>query len=120
MDVYTTSFTIPRRPRQPAHTLLKQASLEFTSPITPVDPFTAPKPKAPKPDPQATPSAADAEAVQSLAMVAMTLHGCHVSYAVADGGKGWNFLVSGAYNQVMAARGMLLKDCPIQVSRCVP
>ncbi|KAL1715481.1 hypothetical protein EV715DRAFT_207370 [Schizophyllum commune] len=33
---------------------------------------------------------------------------------LADHGRGWNFLVTGAYQQVMITRGMILKDCPIQ------
>jgi D-alanyl-lipoteichoic acid acyltransferase DltB (MBOAT superfamily) len=45
----------------------------------------------------------------------MTSQGCHVSFSIADHGAGWNFLISGAYQQVLFARGTILKDCPIQV-----
>jgi D-alanyl-lipoteichoic acid acyltransferase DltB (MBOAT superfamily) len=45
----------------------------------------------------------------------MTAQGCHVSFSIADHGAGWNFLLSGAYQQVLFARGTILKDCPIQV-----
>ncbi|KDQ63869.1 hypothetical protein JAAARDRAFT_119390 [Jaapia argillacea MUCL 33604] len=41
------------------------------------------------------------------------MHGCHISFAVADQGKSYNFLISGAYQQVMMARGIVLKDCPV-------
>jgi hypothetical protein len=47
--------------------------------------------------------------------MAMSLHGCHVTYFVADQNSGWNFHITGAYQQVMATRGMILKECPIQV-----
>jgi hypothetical protein len=63
----------------------------------------------------ATTSTPDNEAVQKLAMMAMQIHGCHVSYFAADQGRGWNFHITGAYQQVMVARGMILKECPIQV-----
>jgi len=66
-------------------------------------------------EPHVTPTALDTEAVQKLAVLAMTTQGCHVSFSVADHGAGWNFLLSGAYQQVLFARGTILKDCPIQV-----
>ncbi|KAF7306713.1 KH domain protein [Mycena indigotica] len=55
----------------------------------------------------------DAEAIQKLVMMAMSLHGCHISYFQADPGR-WNFYISGSYQQVLLARGMILKECPIQ------
>jgi hypothetical protein len=115
MDVYTASFTLPRHSRHAHAGALsrKESSIDF-----PIDPLAAAKvgTNGLGPDMHVSPTATDAEAVQNLALMVMTLRGCHVSVAVADGGKGWNFLVSGAYNQVMAARGMVLKDCPIPVS----
>ncbi|EIN13575.1 cytoplasmic protein [Punctularia strigosozonata HHB-11173 SS5] len=108
MDVYTTSFTLPRHPHGVPR---KEHSLDFAA--SPVDPLTKVPSNGFASDIHLAPSASDAEAVQNLAMVVMTLRGCHVSVAIADGGKGWNFLVTGAYNQVMAGRGMILKDCPI-------
>ncbi|KAF8898349.1 cytoplasmic protein [Infundibulicybe gibba] len=45
----------------------------------------------------------DGEAIQKLAMLAMTLHGCHVTYIMTDQGKGWNFHITGAYQQHRAA-----------------
>lgn len=44
----------------------------------------------------------------------MSIHNVHISYLPADHGRGWNFYVTGPYQQVMPARGMLLKDCPVQ------
>jgi hypothetical protein len=56
----------------------------------------------------------------------MSLHGCHVSFQPVDGGKTWNFHITGPYQQVMVSRGLILKECPIQVrlvvsdaSRCL-
>jgi len=118
MDVYTTSFTYPRTSR---HIHSPASSLDFQpsdlKPSSVLDPF-----------PQAqhlqhansniadVPVPADAEAVQKLVMMAMSLHGCHVSYYLVDQGRGWNFHISGTYQQVMITRGLILKECPIQVS----
>lgn len=45
----------------------------------------------------------------------MSIHNLHISYLLADHThRGSNFYISGPYQQVMAARGMLLKDCPVQ------
>ncbi|KAG6911775.1 hypothetical protein DXG01_000021 [Tephrocybe rancida] len=98
MDVYTTSFTYPRRSR---HT-----SLDFPQSNNNNDL---------RPDPPPTDAPAhDSEAIQKLAMMAMSLHGCHVSYYLANDGRSWNFHITGAYQQVMVTRGMILKECPIQ------
>ncbi|KAF7339851.1 KH domain protein [Mycena venus] len=114
MDVYTTSFTYPRRSR---HAHSAPSSLEFPGAeirLSSVDSYSAQHhlqhvnnniaDSAPQPD---------AEAIQKLAMMAMSLHGCHISYFQADPGR-WNFYITGAYQQVMVARGMILKECPIQ------
>ncbi|KAG1766473.1 cytoplasmic protein [Suillus occidentalis] len=87
MDIYSTSFTHPRRTRH-IHS-------DFPNPLPP--------------DPAAP------EDVDKLAMHAMSIHNLHISYLPADHGhRGWNFYVTGPYQQVMPARGMLLKDCPVQ------
>ncbi|KAJ7357125.1 cytoplasmic protein [Mycena albidolilacea] len=115
MDVYTTSFTYPRRSR---HAHSAPSSLEFPGAeirLSSVDSYSAAhhlqqhvntsiSDSVPQPD---------AEAIQKLAMMAMSLHGCHISYFQADPGR-WNFYITGAYQQVMVARGMILKECPIQ------
>ncbi|KAK2462095.1 hypothetical protein APHAL10511_006558 [Amanita phalloides] len=94
MDVYTSSFTYPRRSRH-----------------THPNPFSSPSHQHPPHD-VALP--ADADAIQKIAMMAMSLHGCHVSFLLADHARAWNFYISGAYQQVMATRGLILKECPIQ------
>lgn len=96
MDVYTTSFTYPRRS--------PHASLDFP-------PATDLRPDPPQSDAPAH----DSDAIQKLAMMAMSLHGCRVSYFLANDARSWNFHITGAYQQVMATRGMILKECPIQV-----
>ena len=117
MDVYTTSFTYPRRSR---HIHSSTASFDFPGKElrTPaVDSYTAAQHlqliNNNIPD---TSPPFDVEAVQKLAMVATTMTGCHVSYFLADHGRGWNFHLTGSYQQVMSARGMILKECPVQVS----
>lgn len=112
MDVYTTSFTYPRRLR---HSHSPASSLDFQSDIrntSLTDSFTT-TPQQKISDVSVT---SDTEAIQKLAMMAMSLHGCHVSYFMVDQGKGWNFHITGAYQQVMITRGLILKECPIQVS----
>ncbi|KAJ6519587.1 cytoplasmic protein [Mycena sanguinolenta] len=111
MDVYTTSFTYPRRSR---HAHSAPSSLEFPGAEIRLSSNSAAHhlqhanntiaDQVPQPD---------AEAIQKLAMMAMSLHGCHISYFQADPGR-WNFYITGAYQQVMVARGMILKESPIQ------
>jgi hypothetical protein len=116
MEVYTTSFTYPRWPRlaqssslpalhhgappardlYPSSTQLHQHSTGNSLSEAPI-------------------SNSDADAVQKLTATAMALHGCHISYALAEQGRGWNFYITGAYQQVMFARGMILRECPVQV-----
>ncbi|KAF8168337.1 cytoplasmic protein [Crassisporium funariophilum] len=116
MDVYTTSFTYPRRSRHghsPASSLDFQPSDLRGPPLT--DSFAAAQHlqhvNSKLQDVSVT---ADADAIQKLVMMAMSLHGCHVSYYMVDQGRGWNFHITGAYQQVMITRGLILKECPIQ------
>ncbi|KAF9451773.1 hypothetical protein P691DRAFT_662387 [Macrolepiota fuliginosa MF-IS2] len=102
MDVYTTSFVYPRRSR---HILPSTSSRDFH----PHDSYNHHQPP-PLPDTLAS----DADAVQKLVVMAMQLHGCHVSYFIVDHGKAYNFHITGTYQQVMLTRGLILKDCPIQ------
>ncbi|TFK76876.1 cytoplasmic protein [Pluteus cervinus] len=105
MDVYTTSFTYPRRSR---HSHSPASSLDLQSgDVNPQSHLQHPNPQ----DPSLT---VDNEAIQKLTMMAMSLHGCHISYYMLDSGRGWNFHITGAYQQVMLARGMILKECPVQ------
>jgi hypothetical protein len=111
MDIYTTSFTYPRRSRLP------HSASFHDLPGAAQDPFGS---SAANGDTQLAQSASDTEAVHKLALNVMSVHGCHTSIAVANQGKGWNFLVSGAYQQVMLGRGMIMKDCPYKVSARAP
>lgn len=118
MEMYTTAFSYPRRPR---HARNASPPLDFPSHSQP-DPYQQTQFQQPHhnghTESHVAPTAPDTEAVQKLAVLAMTTQGCHVSFSIADNGTGWNFLLSGAYQQVLFARGMILKDCPIQV--CSP
>lgn len=102
MDVYTTSFVYPRRSR---HSLSSASSRDLHA----HDNY----PHQPSPLPDTL--ASDADAIQKLVILAMQLHGCHVSYFIVDQGKAYNFHITGTYQQVMLTRGLILKDCPIQV-----
>lgn len=100
MDAYTTSFVYPRRSR---HMLSTASSRDFHH-HEPYKPPILPEHLA-----------SDADAVQKLVVMAMQLHGCHVSYYPIDHGTAYNFHITGTYQQVMLTRGLILKDCPIQV-----
>lgn len=113
MDVYTISFTYPRRSRN----LQSPASafdLSATAPATTTN-ESYPSVHHLQHNVSAEVTASpDNESIQKLVMMAMSLHGVHISYFLADQGRGWNFHITGAYQQVMIARGMILKECPIQ------
>ncbi|TCD70046.1 hypothetical protein EIP91_005027 [Steccherinum ochraceum] len=116
MEIYTTSFTYPRRSRL---THSPASSLDFNpvSDLRHQDSFSQlhqQHANSTLQDPQGTASPSDYEAVQKLVMMAMAVHGVHVTFASVDQGRAWNFQISGAYPQVMSARGMVLKECPIQ------
>ncbi|KAK0233391.1 cytoplasmic protein [Armillaria fumosa] len=115
MDVYTTSFTYPRRSR---HIHSPSSSLDYASGAelrgAPTEPFPTPHLLQQHVNTSSIPSEADTEAIAKLAMLAGTLHGCHVSYFLTDQGRGWNFHITGSYQQVMVTRGMILKECPVQ------
>ncbi|GJE85934.1 meiotically up-regulated gene 60 protein [Phanerochaete sordida] len=44
----------------------------------------------------------------------MAVYNVQVTFAAADQGRAWNFQISGVYQQVMLARGMVMKECPVQ------
>ncbi|KAH7883897.1 cytoplasmic protein [Phlebopus sp. FC_14] len=137
MDIYSTSFTHPRRPRHrhhspassldtqdlhrlplphpshPHHGHHPQNTDSFPSAL-PFPTASSLSPSAPASASHPTPNQADNETVEKLAMLASSTYNVHVSYLLADSGRAWNFYVSGAYQQVMAARGLLLKECPVQ------
>ncbi|KZO94984.1 hypothetical protein CALVIDRAFT_565105 [Calocera viscosa TUFC12733] len=43
----------------------------------------------------------------------MAAHGCLVTFTKGDQAKGWNFHLSGGYQQVSAARGMIIREVPL-------
>ncbi|KAL4069386.1 cytoplasmic protein [Scleroderma citrinum] len=116
MDIYSVSFTHPRRSRhiQSAldthdlrlpHTLSHTRNSEhFPSTLLPAHP----------PASQPAANQADNDTVDKLTKLASSLYNVQVSWLLADGGRSWNFHISGTYPQVMQARGMLLKDSPVQ------
>lgn len=108
MDVYTTSFTYPRRSRS-AHS--QSSSFDYPTSQTLPDQYAAQQGQQPAPDPV---HAADTEAIQKLALTVMNMHGCHVAFHPVDQGRAWNFHITGAYQQVMLSRGIILKECPFQ------
>ncbi|KAI0803061.1 cytoplasmic protein [Irpex lacteus] len=113
MEIYTTSFTYPRRSRL---THSPASSLDFSSDLRP-DSYSQLHQQhvnSTLPDSQGTASPSDYEAVQKVAMMAMAICNVQISFAPADQGRAWNFQVSGVYQQVMLARGMIMKECPIQ------
>ncbi|KAF9243803.1 cytoplasmic protein [Melanogaster broomeanus] len=120
MDIYSISFTHPRRSRHlhspssslDAHDLRLPHPTPHHQQSSEIFPSALP---LPTPQPTSTPAnQADNETVDKLAMLAMSVHNVHISYLLADAGRSWNFYISGAYQQVMQARGMLLKDSPVQ------
>ncbi|KAF7320226.1 KH domain protein [Mycena kentingensis (nom. inval.)] len=105
MDLYTASLTYPRRSRNaPSSLEFPGAEIRLSSP----DSYSLQQSTIP--DPSLQP---DAEAISKLVILAQSLHGCHISYFQSDPGR-WNFYFSGSYQQVLLARGMILKECPIQ------
>ena len=120
MDIYSTSFTYPR-----SHHISYSptSSFDFTPDLrTPRDPYS-PVPPAPHTATSLVPPQdfqgngdVSMENVQKVAVAAMQAHGCLVSFTRAERGRGWNFHLSGGYQQVMAARGMILRECPVAVS----
>lgn len=114
MDIYTTSFTYPRRSR---HTHSPASSLDYSvSDLRTADSYPQlAHVHSNLSDSQGTASSSDFDAVQKLAVMVMTIHGVHVAFASADQGRAWTFQISGVYQQVMLARGMVIKECPIQV-----
>lgn len=117
MDIYTTTFTYPRvssTPHMPPPSLASHS-----------DPYSF----AHNPNltnaldsrlPASQSGAADAESVQKLALSVSHRHGCIVTPSKSASSKGWNFHISGTYQQVVLARGNILRDCPSQVSSLEP
>ncbi|KAF8761597.1 K homology RNA-binding domain [Rhizoctonia solani] len=120
MDIYTTSFTHPRT--GPSASYSPASSIDFTpelrTPQTAYSPVRRPV--------RASSHVAEImpDAVQAVCIDAMQQHGCLVTYTRADDARAWNFHLSGAYAQVMAARGTSfgethLFECPVQVRAAI-
>ncbi|KZS96150.1 cytoplasmic protein [Sistotremastrum niveocremeum HHB9708] len=113
MDIYTISFNYPRlntsysssfEPNQPPRTLLE--------PYTP-NAFSASETPSPS-NLQLANGDVSPEVVQKIVVDAMQAHHCHISFSRAEHGKTWNFYISGLHAHVVAARGMILRECPAQ------
>lgn len=107
MDIYTTSFTHPR-PLQSA-SYSPASSIDFTPELrTPQNAYSPVRRPVRSGNAPASAEIAP-DAVQAVCMDAMQQHGCLVTYTRADDGRAWNFHLSGAYAQVMAARGHIIR-----------
>ena len=104
MDIYTTSFTYPRVP----NTSLLPTPLRYANSIVPAQNAFSGEPQ------NANDITVDVDAIQKLVMATTSAHGCLVTFTKSTR-KGWNFHLSGSYQQVIAARGSILRDCPVQV-----
>ncbi|KLO20412.1 cytoplasmic protein [Schizopora paradoxa] len=93
MDFYTTSFTYPRVSASSQH--IPPSPLDFAFRQNQLflgqNSFNVPQ------DNQAT--AADAETLQKVVLSASQANTCVISFAKSSQGKGWNFYVSGVYQQ---------------------
>lgn len=105
MDIYSTSFSLPNFP--------------ISSPEYNRDPYSflqhPPLPPANAALDQQIVGDIPQEAVNKLVAQATATHGCVVTYSRSERGKGWNFYLSGTYQQVMAARGTIIREVPITV-----
>lgn len=114
MDLYTTSFLLPSPPLPP---------LPPSIPTNPSSPSHSPNgsPKIPQ-DGKLGGEPSSSDILHSLALEIGAREGCLVSVApdpdgVGNGGvgKGWNWLLSGNYAQVMSARGVVMRNAPKKV-----
>ncbi|GJJ08826.1 hypothetical protein Clacol_003045 [Clathrus columnatus] len=103
MDVYSTSFSFP--------------NFSFPSSDYHRDPYSFLQyPPLPPPNAaldQQIVGDIPQDAVHKLVAQAIATHSCVVTYSRSERGKGWNFYLSGTYQQVMAARGMIIREAPI-------
>ncbi|KAG8962957.1 hypothetical protein FRC03_003574 [Tulasnella sp. 419] len=55
------------------------------------------------------------DAVAAVALQAMSLHpSCMVAASPSEDGRGYAFLVTGPQTHALAAKGLILRDCPVQ------
>ncbi|EIW86517.1 cytoplasmic protein [Coniophora puteana RWD-64-598 SS2] len=101
MDIYTTSFTHPRRSR---HLHSPSSSLDINNGSLTQQQSQEPFPSAhhfshAQANNTTVMSEVDSEALEKLAVLAMTMHGVHISYFIADQNRGCNFHITGAAPQ---------------------
>ncbi|EGO02484.1 hypothetical protein SERLA73DRAFT_158482 [Serpula lacrymans var. lacrymans S7.3] len=114
MDVYSTSFTHPRRMRHYSSLSFDLHGGDFRFPQSESLTAMHKEHQIQENHVNAVPDASsDSESIHKLTVMAMSVHGCHASSFMVDQGRGWNFYITGLYQQVMMARGMILKDCPL-------
>ncbi|KAG9124333.1 hypothetical protein FRC07_011992 [Ceratobasidium sp. 392] len=107
MDIYTTSFTHPRSTQPASYSPASSIDLtpELRTPQTAYSPVRRPvRAQAP------VVAEIAPDAVQAVCIDAMQQHGCLVTFTRADDARAWNFHLSGAYAQVMAARGHIIRS----------
>ena len=93
MEIYTTSFCYP-------HVASLSASSRDSNALDPYSPFYPG-------------SNSDSKDIQKLTLATMQKCGCQINFGNAE--ERWNFQISGTYQQVLTARGIILRECPIQV-----
>jgi hypothetical protein len=125
MDMYSTSFVYPRRPR------LTHASFDFqNAPSSDFGPgayghhqngFRYPNNQSGSTVLQ---NQEEYEAMQASihanVVMASHQHGVSITPNALDEGLCWNYCVSGVTRQVMLARENLLRGCPDNVGFCLP
>lgn len=104
MDIYTTTFTYPRVSATPH---LSAVSLAAHSDPYSLGGYNHGVSNAL--DSRLPGHQVDAETVQKLALKVSHLHGCIVTPSISTHSKGWNFHISGTYQQVVLARGSILR-----------
>ena len=121
MDVYTSSFVFPRRPRIAAHPgpydFQNIASSDF--PFQNIQNGHQNGFRYPNNQPQPFYNQEEYEALQAAihtnVVMASHQHAVNISPSPLDDGLSWNYCISGMTRQVMLARGALLKGSPQNV-----
>ena len=121
MDIYTTSFVFPRRPRVPTH----PGPYDFQNIASPDFPFQNVQNghqngfRYPNNQPQPFYNQEEYDALQAAihtnVVMASHQHAVNISPNPLDDGLSWNYCVSGMTRQTMLARETLLKGAPQNV-----
>lgn len=125
MDIYTTSFVFPRRPRITAH----PGPYDFQTVASPDFPFQNIHNghqngfRYPNNQPQPFYNQEEYDALQAAihtnVVMASHQHAVNISPNPLDDGLSWNYCISGMTRQVMLAREALLKGSPQNVMKVV-